>query len=521
MSRLRRYLALLCMGLLLLQVPAAPVQADELSGWVQHDGVTRYYDVNYHTMRTGLYAAYDPEGEYGLFYFDPEDGHLVTGAELPELTLDNLVYPIGVDGHIDYKNIHCAQPSAVSMMLANALRQLDTPYYPPDDSGTTSYFKSPTGENLGFYCDKEGGIASFQCCALVAYSLGGSSNDRSAGQNHCDGYAGQGVTLLNDLLSNKQADTALAAAGWQNRVGTENQCAFVRLDDDALQPGDIIFYNNDSKTCGCYSEETQNFSRWIWLTDSPTGADHLHVHHAAIYLGSGMLLEASHRRSTSSFLRDQPDGVRLQDWQTGSQYYYPVFAVRFSSINPSTAGTYTCFSDVPGDAWYCSAVRMVYQAGLMQGTGSEQFRPDAPISRGQLLTVLYRYAGALADPETAFADVPADSYCAPAVTWAVQRHIASGTSDAAFSPEQPVTRQQAVTFLYRFAASQGLNTSVTSELGSYADADDVASYAYGAMVWATQNGILNGSASGQLKPNESLSRAEFAALIARYDELAQ
>ena len=513
MRRYCRLLALACV--LALLVGLAPARADELSGWVTQDGLTRYYDRNTHQMRTGLYAAYDPDGAYGLFYFDPADGHLVTGAELPALQKDNLVYPIGADGHIDYTRIHCAQPSAVSMMLAQALRQLDTPYYPPDGSGKTSYAKSAAGDNIGFYRSEDGSIASLQCSSLVAYCLGGSSNDRTGGAQS-DGYAGQGVTLLNDLLSNKQADTALAVAGWQTRVGTENQCAFVRLSTDALQPGDVIFYNNDLKTCGCYSSETQNFSRWLWLDNSPTGASHLHVHHAALYLGDGLLLESSHRRPTSSLLRDQPDGMRLQDWDIGSKYYYPVFAVRFSSLNPSTAGTYTRFTDVPGDSWYAGAVRMVYERGLMQGSSDTEFSPGTALSRGQLLTVLYRYAGVEVPPEQVFDDVPAELSCAPAVSWALSRHIVS--AGATFSPNDAVTRQQAAAFLYRFAASQGQDTGAQAEIDA-ADVAEISPYAYGAMAWATQQGLLSPDAGGCLRPTDPLTRAEFAVLLQRYDNL--
>lgn len=514
MRRRIHAVVLLCALLLLLTT----VRADDASGWTQEDGLLRYYDVNQHTMRTGLYAAYGEDGDYGLYYFDPDDGHLVTSAEQQTVTVDNIVYPIGADGRIDHTRIRCAQPTAVSMMLVNALRQLGLPYDPADGSGGTSYAKSPEGENIGFYTS-DGTISGLRCSSLVAYCLGGSTNDRSADGSCSDGYAGQAVTLLNDLLSNDQALAALAVAGWEQEADAADVCAFVRLDTGSLQPGDVIFYNNDSKSCGCYDPQTKNYSRWLWLEDSPSGADHLHVHHAALYLGGGLLLESSHQRSGSTWLRDQPDGMRLQDWNTGSQYYYPVFAVRFSSINPDRTGTFTPLSDVAGDAWYAQAVRTVYQAGWMRGNGDGRFGPDTILTRGQLLTVLYRASGAEIASAESFRDIAPDSSLAAPALWAMQRHIASGTADDAFRPEAPVTRQQAAVFLYRFAASQGLDTGAVADLHACADEADVEAYAYGAMVWVISRGILTADADDCLNPNAYLTRAQFATMLARYHEL--
>ena len=115
-----------------------------------------------------------------------------------------------------------------------------------------------------------------------------------------------------------------------------------------------------------------------------------------------------------------------------------------SSTNP--------FADIPADAYYAKAVQWAYEKGITGGTSGTTFSPDQTCTRGQMATFLWRNAGSQTPVSNAnqFADVPADKYYATAVQWAYEQKITSGTSSTTFSPDDPCTRAQMVTFLYRF-----------------------------------------------------------------------
>lgn len=125
-----------------------------------------------------------------------------------------------------------------------------------------------------------------------------------------------------------------------------------------------------------------------------------------------------------------------------------------SGILAAITGT-NPFSDVPGSAYYNAAVRWAVRNGIASGTDAKHFSPDAACTRGQAVTFLWRAAGcpAPALAENPFADVKPTDYCYDAVLWAVQTGVAKGTSRTTFSPDAPCTRGQIVTFLYRAAGS--------------------------------------------------------------------
>ena len=113
------------------------------------------------------------------------------------------------------------------------------------------------------------------------------------------------------------------------------------------------------------------------------------------------------------------------------------------------SGSTVRFSDVSADSYYAKAVAWAVEHGITSGTGSGIFDPDAPCTRAQSVTFLYRALGQLADGQSAFGDVPADSYYADAVAWAVEHGITSGIGGGLFGPDHACTRAQIVTFLYK------------------------------------------------------------------------
>jgi len=179
---------------------------------------------------------------------------------------------------------------------------------------------------------------------------------------------------------------------------------------------------------------------------------------------------------------------------------------------PADAG----FTDVPADAYYAEAVNWAAAEGITGGIGNGQFAPDLACTRAQIVTFLWRAAGSPA-PETVrvFSDVPVDAYYAQAVYWAAENGITGGVGDNKFAPDLPCTRAQAVTFLFRYAASQGMDAVTLQELVSgYGDAEQVPGYALSAFNWALANGVMQGY-NNEVMPNEDCTRAQIVTFLYR------
>ena len=198
----------------------------------------------------------------------------------------------------------------------------------------------------------------------------------------------------------------------------------------------------------------------------------------------------------------------------------------------TAAGTETtlAFTDVP-EGYFCyDAVKWAVEKNITTGTSATTFSPDAPCSRAQIVTFLWRTAGS---PEptggslSAFTDVDSSAYYAKAVAWAVENEITSGTSATTFSPGSTCTRAQAVTFLYR--ASAALNADATSESGAVSAATDtgfagsavtftdVPSGAYfaDAVAWAVENNVTNGVGGGLFGANNDCTRGHIVTFLYR------
>lgn len=175
------------------------------------------------------------------------------------------------------------------------------------------------------------------------------------------------------------------------------------------------------------------------------------------------------------------------------------------------------YNDVTAGDWFTPDVIYVTLTGLMNGTG-DGFSPNNNINRAQLVTVLYRMAG---QPEVTgenpFTDVPDGQWYTDAVLWAAENNITDGTSETTFSPNNPLTREQMATFLYRFADFETEEPiEITGDLSGYTDADLVADYAVDAMTWAVGKGVISGIGNNTLAPDNTASRAQMATVLTRY-----
>ena len=177
------------------------------------------------------------------------------------------------------------------------------------------------------------------------------------------------------------------------------------------------------------------------------------------------------------------------------------------------------FTDVSEDDWFYADAAYLYEKGVMKGTADETFAPSRSVTRGQLAAALYRMAGEPAvTAKAAFTDVPADYWCAAAITWAAENGVVTGYGDGGFRPADAVQRQELAAMLFRFAVYQGMSAVTLEEnLAPFADRADVAAYAIPAMNWAVGQGILQGK-DGSLLPQAPVDRAQLAAMLRRYLE---
>ena len=177
------------------------------------------------------------------------------------------------------------------------------------------------------------------------------------------------------------------------------------------------------------------------------------------------------------------------------------------------------FVDVDPSRWYHAGIDFAVSQGLMVGTTATQFRPDNSLTRGQIVTILYRLAGSpAAAGKTPFTDVSQGRYYTAAVAWAYEQGIVMGVTDTAFCPESPVTREQLVTFLARYAALQGVDTEGDGDLKRYPDAGQVSPFAGPSMLWAVSTGLIQGI-DGRLAPRGTATRAQIATVLQRYSQL--
>lgn len=174
------------------------------------------------------------------------------------------------------------------------------------------------------------------------------------------------------------------------------------------------------------------------------------------------------------------------------------------------------FTDVSTSDWFYDDVAFVYENGLFSGTDSRSFSPNASMTRAMLVTVLYRLEGEpTVTGRSSFTDVRSGAYYEKAVIWAAANGIVTGTDSTSFSPDAKVTREQLAAILYRYAQYRKLDTDASAKLNSFTDADSVSAYGSEALGWAVSESLING-ASGKLMPKGDATRAQVAAILHRF-----
>lgn len=169
--------------------------------------------------------------------------------------------------------------------------------------------------------------------------------------------------------------------------------------------------------------------------------------------------------------------------------------------------------------WAKEAIQYVYYHEIMNGTSATTFAPDADTTRGMIVTMLYRLSGS---PEITsdshFTDVSSDAYYSDPVVWAAANGIVNGTSSTTFAPNASITREQLATMLYNYSKFAKYSVSANAKLDSFSDADDVSAYAVDSLQWAVGAELVTGIDATTLSPAGTATRAQVATMFYRYME---
>lgn len=191
------------------------------------------------------------------------------------------------------------------------------------------------------------------------------------------------------------------------------------------------------------------------------------------------------------------------------------------TVTPPATEAEFPFTDVGEDNYYRDAVEYVYEHGIMDGVSESMFDLYGTMTRGMLVTVLYRMAGSPSvSATTSFTDVASDAYYAKAVAWAKSQDLVDGVSVDKFEPDDEMTQEEFVTLLYRYCIYYcGLSGIQPDSLSGYSDADTIAYYAKTPFAWCVAAGIITSGDGTKLRPNEDAIRGYVALMLQRLDML--
>ena len=182
---------------------------------------------------------------------------------------------------------------------------------------------------------------------------------------------------------------------------------------------------------------------------------------------------------------------------------------------PTPEPTNQVFTDVGESDWYYDCVMQAYESGVVSGVSDTSFAPNNTATRGQFVTMLHRMEGEPAPAAMASFTDMTQNYYRNAISWAAENNVVSGFSETEFRPDQPITREQLVTIVYRLEGSP----EVSGDLSAFSDSDSVHSYAVDAMIWAVQKGLVKGYTDGTVRPQGNAKRSEVCSILMRYVDM--
>ena len=174
------------------------------------------------------------------------------------------------------------------------------------------------------------------------------------------------------------------------------------------------------------------------------------------------------------------------------------------------------FTDTQPDWFYSDPLDYCYENGIINGLNATSFGPGATLNRAQLVTMLYRHAGSPEiEGENIFNDVPEGQFYTAPVIWASVNGIVNGYEDGSFRPAAPITREQIVTMLHRYVVSLDKDNGERNDLSAFTDLDMLHEYAREPMEWAVSNGVINGISETELGPQQNANRAQTVTILYR------
>ena len=314
-------------------------------------------------------------------------------------------------------------------------------------------------------------------------------------------YKHQYMTNLEDPVSQAEMlyDT-YKSNGWLDRELTfiipvyRNMPTYVKLPSN--ETGNLYYVSSNSSS--------------VYLRNGPGGT------------GTGYQNIASLPKDTIvSMLQTNINGWAKVSWNgtvgyMSEQYLTPVNTIK--DVYKVPTNTELPFEDVATNAWYYGAVKYTYKNGILQGATETEFRPDKNITRGMIVTILYRMEG---EPTVTsgkdFPDVSIKQYYGNAVKWASAKNIVNGYNNGNFGPNDNITREQLAVILNNYAKNKGKNVNKTADISKYNDWYKITGYARPAMNWAVATGVINGKYNGtKVDPQGTATRAEATAMIYNY-----
>lgn len=220
-------------------------------------------------------------------------------------------------------------------------------------------------------------------------------------------------------------------------------------------------------------------------------------------------------------VRVSRDSLEIQCFdKDGQELDYAVLSSSGKGTRPEGADR---FADVTASDWFRDAVDFTVRREYFNGISEDHFAPQQTMTRAMFATVLCRLAGADQTAYTGqvFRDVPDGQWYSAGIAWAAEHGIVTGIGDSLFSLEDPVTREQIGTILFRYASQSPDRTeSITarSDLSAFTDVKEISEWAADAMSWACGTHMINGMGGGKLAPKETATRAQVAQIIKNYEE---
>jgi len=189
---------------------------------------------------------------------------------------------------------------------------------------------------------------------------------------------------------------------------------------------------------------------------------------------------------------------------------------KWSEANNTNTAWKNPFIDVKTSDWFYKNVEYVHTNGLFAGTSANTFDPQMQMTRGMIVTVLWRLAGEPNAGNSSFSDIPTGAYYEKATAWAAQMGIVNGIGDNKFAPDANITRQDLCVILYNYSSKMNISINQTLQNVTFADADKIADYATNAVSNVARAGIVNGKGDGIFDPRANATRAEVAAMLNRF-----